>query len=72
MPRVDRRRLPTLGGRSRPSPPRAAVKDLDETKAPLFDHLVELRKRLLICLAVLVAAFFAFTVTLGWSFMYSA
>lgn len=35
------------------------MKDLDETKAPLFDHLVELRKRLLICLAVLVVAFFA-------------
>lgn len=35
------------------------MKDLDETKAPLFDHLVELRKRLLIVLAVLVVAFFA-------------
>jgi sec-independent protein translocase protein TatC len=35
------------------------VKDLDDTKAPLFDHLVELRKRLLICIAVLVVAFFA-------------
>ena len=32
--------------------------DLDETKAPLFDHLVELRKRLLICVAVLLVAFF--------------
>jgi sec-independent protein translocase protein TatC len=35
------------------------VTDLDETKAPLFEHLVELRKRLLICLAVLLVAFFA-------------
>jgi sec-independent protein translocase protein TatC len=35
------------------------VKDLDESKAPLLDHLIELRKRLLICLAVLVLAFFA-------------
>lgn len=35
------------------------MKDLDDSKAPLFDHLVELRKRLLICLAVLVVAFFA-------------
>lgn len=35
------------------------MNDIDETKAPLLDHLVELRKRLLICLAVLVLAFFA-------------
>lgn len=35
------------------------MKDLDETKAPLLEHLVELRKRLLICLAVLVVGFFA-------------
>ncbi len=35
------------------------MNDLDDTKAPLFDHLVELRKRLLICVAVLVVAFFA-------------
>ncbi|GAA4001448.1 twin-arginine translocase subunit TatC [Sphingomonas humi] len=34
------------------------MRDLDDTKAPLFDHLVELRKRLLICIAVLVVAFF--------------
>ena len=34
------------------------MKDLDDSKAPLFDHLVELRKRLLICVAVLVVAFF--------------
>ena len=35
------------------------MNDLDETKAPLFDHLVELRKRLLVCVVVLVLAFFA-------------
>ena len=35
------------------------MNDLDETKAPLLEHLVELRKRLLIVLAVLVVAFFA-------------
>lgn len=35
------------------------MKDLDDTKAPLLEHLVELRKRLLICIAVLVVAFFA-------------
>lgn len=35
------------------------MKDLDPTKAPLLEHLVELRKRLLICLAVVVVAFFA-------------
>jgi sec-independent protein translocase protein TatC len=34
------------------------MQDLDETKAPLLEHLVELRKRLLISLAFLAAAFF--------------
>jgi len=33
------------------------VKDLDESKAPLLDHLIELRKRLLWALAALVVAF---------------
>ena len=32
---------------------------LDDTKAPLLDHLIELRKRLLWCLAALALAFFA-------------
>jgi sec-independent protein translocase protein TatC len=35
------------------------VNDLDETKAPLLEHLIELRTRLLVVLAVLVVAFFA-------------
>ena len=35
------------------------MKDIDDTKAPLLDHLIELRKRLLRSLAVLVALFFA-------------
>jgi sec-independent protein translocase protein TatC len=34
------------------------VRDIDETKAPLMDHLVELRRRLLWCLAALAVAFF--------------
>ena len=34
------------------------MKDIDETKAPLLDHLIELRKRLLWCLATLVVTFF--------------
>ena len=34
------------------------MKDIDDTKQPLFEHLVELRKRLLISLAFLAAAFF--------------
>jgi sec-independent protein translocase protein TatC len=34
------------------------VKDIDDTKQPLLDHLVELRRRLLWCLATLVVAFF--------------
>jgi sec-independent protein translocase protein TatC len=34
------------------------VKDIDETKQPLLEHLIELRKRLLLCLATLVVTFF--------------
>jgi sec-independent protein translocase protein TatC len=35
------------------------VKEIDETKAPLLEHLVELRRRLLWSVAVLVLLFFA-------------
>ena len=35
------------------------MKDIDETKAPLMEHLVELRRRLLWSVAVLVVLFFA-------------
>ena len=35
------------------------MKDIDDTKAPLLEHLIELRKRLLLSLAVLVALFFS-------------
>ena len=34
------------------------MKDIDETKQPLLDHLIELRRRLLWCLATLVLTFF--------------
>jgi sec-independent protein translocase protein TatC len=34
------------------------VRDLDDTKAPLLDHLIELRRRLLWCVAALAVAFF--------------
>ncbi len=34
------------------------MKDIDETKAPLMEHLIELRRRLMWCLAALAAAFF--------------
>jgi len=34
------------------------VRDIDDTKAPLFDHLIELRSRLLKSLAVLAVLFF--------------
>jgi sec-independent protein translocase protein TatC len=34
------------------------VKDIDDTKQPLLDHLIELRRRLLWCLTTLVIAFF--------------
>jgi sec-independent protein translocase protein TatC len=34
------------------------VKDIDDTKQPLLEHLIELRRRLLWCLATLVLAFF--------------
>ena len=33
------------------------MKDIDDTKAPLLEHLIELRRRLLWSLAVLVVAF---------------
>src|SRR4029077_21141739 len=36
----------------------APVKDIDETKQPLLEHLIELRRRLLWCLATLVVTFF--------------
>ena len=35
------------------------IRDLDESKAPLLDHLIELRRRLLWCVATLAVAFFA-------------
>jgi sec-independent protein translocase protein TatC len=34
------------------------VKDIDDTKAPLLEHLIELRRRLLWCVATLLVAFF--------------
>ena len=34
------------------------IRDLDDSKAPLLDHLVELRKRLLWCVATLLVGFF--------------
>jgi sec-independent protein translocase protein TatC len=34
------------------------IRDIDETKAPLLDHLIELRKRLLWCVAAIGAGFF--------------
>ena len=34
------------------------MKDIDETKQPLLEHLIELRRRLLWCLATLVLTFF--------------
>ena len=36
------------------------MKDIDETKAPLMEHLIELRRRLLWSVAVLAALFFVF------------
>jgi sec-independent protein translocase protein TatC len=35
------------------------VKDIDDTPRPLLDHLIELRRRLLWCVAALFVAFFA-------------
>ncbi|HVM38544.1 MAG TPA: twin-arginine translocase subunit TatC, partial [Sphingomicrobium sp.] len=34
------------------------MKDIDETRAPLLEHLIELRRRLLVSLAVLASLFF--------------
>ena len=35
------------------------IRDIDDSKAPLLDHLIELRRRLLWCVLALFAAFFA-------------
>src|SRR4029079_19240548 len=35
-----------------------SVRDIDDTKQPLLEHLIELRRRLLWCLATLVVTFF--------------
>lgn len=35
------------------------MKDLDDTKMPLLDHLIELRRRLLLSIMTLIIAFFA-------------
>jgi sec-independent protein translocase protein TatC len=35
------------------------ISDIDESKAPLLDHLIELRRRLLWCVATLLVCFFA-------------
>ena len=35
----------------------AVIKDIDDTQAPLLDHLIELRARLVRCVAALVVAF---------------
>ncbi len=34
------------------------MKDIDDTQAPLLEHLIELRRRLLYCVATLVVTFF--------------
>ncbi len=34
------------------------ISDIDDTKAPLLDHLIELRRRLLWCVATLLGGFF--------------
>ena len=34
------------------------IRDIDDSKAPLLEHLIELRRRLLWCVATLAAAFF--------------
>lgn len=34
------------------------MREIDDTKAPLLDHLIELRRRLLYCIAALLVAFF--------------
>ena len=36
------------------------MKDIDDSKQPLLEHLVELRRRLLWCLAAVAVAFFIF------------
>lgn len=44
------------------------MKDLDDTKAPLLDHLIELRTRLLKCVVALLAGFFLCFYFSDWLF----
>lgn len=44
------------------------MKDLDDTKAPLLDHLIELRSRLLKCVVALLAGFFLCFYFSDWLF----
>ena len=48
----------TAGGRASARGAAIAVKDIDDTKQPLLEHLIELRRRLMWSLATLVLAFF--------------
>src|SRR5206468_292265 len=48
----------TAGRRASSREAAAAVKDIDDTKQPLLEHLIELRRRLLWCLVTLVVTFF--------------
>ncbi|MFL6750657.1 MAG: twin-arginine translocase subunit TatC, partial [Sphingomicrobium sp.] len=34
------------------------ISDIDDTKAPLLDHLIELRRRLLWCVLAIAGGFF--------------
>lgn len=44
------------------------MKDLDDTKAPLLDHLIELRSRLLKCVVALLVGFFLCFYFSDWLF----
>ena len=54
--RCRSRQPPTPDAAAAAEQRRAAVKDIDDTKAPLLDHLIELRRRLLWCVAALLVA----------------
>ena len=54
VPRAKQRRCAGSSGGRGHDP----VRDLDDTRAPLLEHLVELRKRLLWCVVAIVVLFF--------------
>ena len=42
------------------------VDELEDTRAPLLDHLIELRRRLIYCIVALIVTFGCAATSAGW------